>query len=96
MYELAGTLKFIDQVRRKEKYILYIYEKQGKVINILKNVKIKARKNMYVSKTIIELLEKKATEIKRTDKVGQGWFERFRVPHFETGNLPETSVAECW
>lgn len=51
---------------------------------------------MYVSIPIIELLKKKATEIKRTDQVGQGWFERFRVPHFETGNLPEMSVAECW
>lgn len=49
---------------------------------------------MYVSKPIIELVEMKATEIKRTDEVGQGWLERFRVPHFETGNLPEMSVAE--
>lgn len=67
-----------------------------KVINILNNVKIKARKNMNVSRPRIELLVKIAREIKRTDEVGHGWFQRFRVPHFETGNLPEMSVAECW
>lgn len=66
------------------------------VINIQNNFKIKATKNMYVSKPIIEVLKMKATEIKRTDEVGQGWFERFRVSHLETGNLPEMSVAECW
>lgn len=68
MYEFAGTLKFIDKVRRKANDILYIMNCKEKVINILNNFKIKAKKNRYVSRPIIELLEMKQRRLRGQTK----------------------------